>query len=158
MSTHWLTYCDNVTFQCTHEAEPIWDYFDDTMGHPWRHRRREALFPVDMSNMHARTGDELPRTNNSVEAWHHADKHWRPLSEFVEVPNKDKREQLLNQVNIAPINGDFVLHHGDGFTRNATSESSSLFKTLLTEQHWVTWEVLPTVCLCNTVHYLCVIH
>ena len=57
----------------THDnLAPIIDYFEDVyIGRPGR-RRRAPLFPPQMWNMHDRTMDGLPRTNNAVEAWHRA--------------------------------------------------------------------------------------
>ena len=55
------------------ECQPVVDYFEDTyIGRPHlrTRRRRPPTFPHSMGNMHQRSEEELPRTNNSVEGWH----------------------------------------------------------------------------------------
>lgn len=50
---------------------PIADYFENIyIGRRGRRARRTATFPIAMWNMHGRVLDDLPRTNNAVEAWH----------------------------------------------------------------------------------------
>ncbi|XP_025080740.1 uncharacterized protein LOC112556185 isoform X2 [Pomacea canaliculata] len=48
-------------------------YFESTwLGIVQRGRRRRPKFDVAMWNVYNRVGDNLPRTNNSVEGWHRA--------------------------------------------------------------------------------------
>ena len=94
--------CDNNTFP--HEAQEVVDYFEDTwIGRPNRRSaRRPPLFSHDMWNMYSRVLDDLPKTNNSVEAWHrgfetevgaHHPNIWR----FIKCLQK---EQSFNEVRI----------------------------------------------------------
>ncbi|KAF0759986.1 MULE domain-containing protein, partial [Aphis craccivora] len=49
------------------------DYFKDTwIGHSTRNRRRPPKFQTSMWNCYERVLKNKPRTNNSVEGWHHA--------------------------------------------------------------------------------------
>src|SRR5277367_4149425 len=49
------------------------DYWEDIyFGRQRRNRRREPTFPIELWSMHDRLSHGLPRTNNSVEGWHHA--------------------------------------------------------------------------------------
>lgn len=53
------------------ESRAVADYFEDAyIGRPQRRGRRQPIFAIEMWNMHNRAGDELPKTNNSVEGWH----------------------------------------------------------------------------------------
>ena len=53
--------------------QPILDHIEDNyIDHMRRGHFRPARFPMSMWNMHDRVLDNLPRTNNSVEGWHHA--------------------------------------------------------------------------------------
>jgi len=55
------------------ELEPIYNYWEDTyIGRLRRNRRSAPTFAVEFWNMRSRVTDGLPRTNNSVEGWHHA--------------------------------------------------------------------------------------
>jgi hypothetical protein len=50
---------------------PIVDYWEDNyIGRLRRNRRANPRFAIDLWNVHDRLVDGLPRTNNSVEAWH----------------------------------------------------------------------------------------
>lgn len=52
---------------------PVNDYWEDNyVGRRRRGRRGNPRFPINLWNMRDRLNDGLPRTNNSVEAWHHA--------------------------------------------------------------------------------------
>ena len=47
------------------------NYFEDTyIGRQIRRTRRAPLFQLSLRNIHNRTIEDLPRTNNIVEAWH----------------------------------------------------------------------------------------
>ena len=48
------------------------DYFEDTnIGKPHRRCRRSPIFDIDIWNVYSRVLDDLPKSNNSVEGWHH---------------------------------------------------------------------------------------
>ena len=52
---------------------PIMDYFEDTyIGKPHRICRRSPIFNIDIWNMYSRVLDDIPKSNNSVEGWHHS--------------------------------------------------------------------------------------
>ncbi|KAL3852100.1 hypothetical protein ACJMK2_015786 [Sinanodonta woodiana] len=48
------------------------DWEDTYIGRRRRNRRANPRFAVEMWNLHDRVNENLPRTNNSVEAWHRA--------------------------------------------------------------------------------------
>jgi len=51
----------------------VYDYWEDNyIGRLRRRRRAAPTFPIALWNMRSRVTDGLPRTNNSVEGWHHA--------------------------------------------------------------------------------------
>ena len=51
----------------------IMDYFEDTyLAKPHRRYRRSPIFDIDIWNMYSRVLDDLPKSNNSVEGWHHS--------------------------------------------------------------------------------------
>ena len=57
------------------DLEPLFDYFEDTwIGWPSRRggARKNPTFPINVWSIHDRVTEGLPRTNNSVEGWHHA--------------------------------------------------------------------------------------
>jgi hypothetical protein len=55
------------------ELARVYDYWEDNyVGRLRRNRRSAPTFPIALWNMRARVADGLPRTNNSVEGWHHA--------------------------------------------------------------------------------------
>ena len=56
------------------ELAPVYDYCEDNYIGRLRSRRRRAAptFPIPSWNMRSRVTDGQPRTNNSVEGWHHA--------------------------------------------------------------------------------------
>ena len=48
-------------------------YFEATwIGVVQRGRRRRPLFAISLWNVHSRVVQDLPRTNNSIEGWHHS--------------------------------------------------------------------------------------
>ena len=69
-----VTAFETVQENAPDDVIPVFNYFEDTwIGRPIiRNRRRPPTFPPEMWSIHQRTIDELPRTNNSVEAWHRA--------------------------------------------------------------------------------------
>ena len=53
------------------EVEPVIDYWKGTyIGRQRRARRAPPLLAIEIWNVRGRFTDGLPRTNNSVEAWH----------------------------------------------------------------------------------------
>ena len=85
--------------------QAVIDYFKDTYidrPRPGGHHR-VLLFDLGLWNMYNQTLDDLPRTNNAVEGWHHSfqanvgachPNFWKLIDIL-------KREQILTQVNIA---------------------------------------------------------
>lgn len=64
---------DDLVDNCPSELTPLTDYWEDTyVGRQRRRRRANPRFALDLWNMRDRVNDNLPRTNNSVEAWHRA--------------------------------------------------------------------------------------
>ena len=64
---------DELNDNHSDELEPIYNYWEDTYIERLRCNRRSApTFAVEFWNMRSRVADGLPRTNNSVEGWHHA--------------------------------------------------------------------------------------
>nr|XP_033798636.1 uncharacterized protein LOC117359609 [Geotrypetes seraphini] len=65
-------------FQTLEESRPdeltlVYDYWEDNyIGRLRPNGRRVPPFPIPLWNMRSRVEDGLPRTNNSVEGWHHA--------------------------------------------------------------------------------------
>ena len=59
-----------------HQAglDDVLDYFEGSYIGTFQRNapRRPPLFPIELWNMFNRTDDELPRTNNSIEGWHHS--------------------------------------------------------------------------------------
>jgi len=50
---------------------PLANYWEDTyIGRQRRGRRANPRFSIELWNVRERLVDNLPRTNNSVEAWH----------------------------------------------------------------------------------------
>ena len=89
------------------QAAPILDYFEAYIGRPRPDGdgRGNPLFPIAMWNVHVRTLEDRPRTNNNLEGWHRrfqADiggQHpnlWR----FLDVL---KREEAVTSVQIAQM-------------------------------------------------------
>ena len=87
------------------DAQAVIDYFEDTYIGRLRHggHRRIPLFELGLWNMYKQTLNDLPRTNNAVEGWHHSfqanvgayhPNFWK----FIDIL---KHEQNLTQVNIA---------------------------------------------------------
>jgi hypothetical protein len=64
---------DDLVEASQEEIVPLADYWEDTyIGRRRRNRRANPRFAVEMWNVHDRVNENLPRTNNSVEAWHRA--------------------------------------------------------------------------------------
>ena len=94
------------------DAQAVIDYSEDTyIGglRPGGHRRIQ-LFELGLWNMYNQTLNDLSRTNNAVEGWHHSfqanvgtchPNFWK----FIDIL---KREQNLTQVNIALLSWGFL--------------------------------------------------
>lgn len=55
------------------EVKPVYEYWEENyVGKLIFNRRENPRFPIRLWNMRDRVNDGLPRTNNSVEAWHHS--------------------------------------------------------------------------------------
>ena len=89
------------------QAAPILDYFEAYIGRPRPDGdgRGNPLFPIAMWNVHVRTLEDRPRTNNNLEGWHRrfqayiGGQHpnlWR----FLDVL---KREEAVTSVQIAQM-------------------------------------------------------
>jgi len=83
---------------------PMINYFEDTwIGRPNRRNgRRPPMFSVNMWNCYESVIQDLPRTNNSVEGWHHAfnaalGANHVSIWKFIRFL---KHEQLLQEVSI----------------------------------------------------------
>jgi hypothetical protein len=64
---------DTLVENSPNEMNDLIDYWEDSyIGRQRRHRRAEPRFPVRVWNVRDRVIEGLPRTNNSVEAWHRA--------------------------------------------------------------------------------------
>ncbi|KAL3886733.1 hypothetical protein ACJMK2_026711 [Sinanodonta woodiana] len=64
---------DDLMDASPEEIVPLADYFEDTyIGRRRRNRRANPRFAVEMWNVHDCVNENLPGTNNSVEAWHRA--------------------------------------------------------------------------------------
>jgi len=81
------------------------DYWEDNfIGRQRRNRRGNPRFAITLWNMHDRVNDGLPRTNNSVEAWHRsfqqtADCHHPSVYKLVDQFRKeqDHVEQMVER-------------------------------------------------------------
>ena len=66
-----ITAFDQLTDECFDELQPLVDYWEDNYIRRIRRNRRGNLrFAVAIWNVHNRVVNDLPRTNNSIEAWH----------------------------------------------------------------------------------------
>jgi hypothetical protein len=64
---------DTLNESRPHELAALYDYWEDNyIGRLRRNRRANPLFDIALWNVRGRVADGLPRTNNSVEGWHHA--------------------------------------------------------------------------------------
>ena len=63
--------CLVIRNQYDGDADEVLDYFENTyIGRFLRNApRRPPLFPIELWNRFHRTAEELPRTNNNIEAW-----------------------------------------------------------------------------------------
>ncbi len=82
-------------------------YFETTwLGVIQRGRRRRPIFDIDMWSVNSRVKNNLPRTNNSVEGWHHAfnkrvSVRHPTLSKLI---RKLRKEQASNELSIEQVN------------------------------------------------------
>ena len=83
-------------------AQEVIDFFEDTyIGrlHPDGHRQ-VPLFQLSLWNVYSQTLNDLPRTNNAVEGWHHSfqvnvEAYYPNFWKFIDIL---KHEQNLTQV------------------------------------------------------------
>ena len=66
--------CAVIVNQYDGDADEVLDYFENTYVGRFRRNapRRSPLFPIELWNMFNRTAEELPRTNDNIEAWHNS--------------------------------------------------------------------------------------
>ena len=58
---------------CPRQLDPVFDYWEDNyVGRQRCNRRAAPLFAIQLWNVRDQVTDGLPRTNNSVAAWHRA--------------------------------------------------------------------------------------
>ena len=67
----------------------------------YRSGEHSPVFPHDLWNVHDRVSEAVPRTNNSIDAWHHSFQRslqcWHPtLWKFIDALKKEERLQRLN--------------------------------------------------------------
>jgi hypothetical protein len=88
-------------------AAPILDYFEGYIGRPRPNDQGRAnpLFPLEMWNVHDRTVEGRPRTNNHVEGWHRRFQANIGASHpnFWHFLDVMKREESLTRVEIAQM-------------------------------------------------------
>lgn len=64
---------EDLVDDCPPQLKPVIDYWEDNyIGRQRRGRRANPKFSIQIWNMRSRVASHLPRTNNSVEAWHRA--------------------------------------------------------------------------------------
>jgi len=112
------------------ECRPITDYFEDSyIGRPQRRGRRQSTYALGMWNMHLRSENELPKTNNSVEGWHRSFQSnvgsfhptiWKFIG-FIQ------REQALQQVHCA----QFLAGHPSQPPRKKYADSNARILTIV---------------------------
>ena len=100
---------DFVTCMAEKGGEAFIDYFEDTwIGRPPRRQgaeRRAPMFPIELWNQYERTMSDMPRTNNSIEAWHNrmqslVGAYFPHVFRFID---SIKKEQSLNKNTITQI-------------------------------------------------------
>ena len=104
------------------ELAPVYDYWEDNyIGRLRRNRRSAPTFPTAFWNMRSRVADCLPRTNNSLEGWHHAFQssvscHHPNICKLIEhiQAEQDHTEQLIARFN-AGNQTDAIQELGCGF-------------------------------------------
>ena len=64
---------DELSEECPDALIPVLDSWEDNfIGRRRRNRRAQPRFAATVWNVRERVEDGLPKTNNSVEGWHHA--------------------------------------------------------------------------------------
>ena len=92
--------------------DSLFDYFENTFIGGLRANtrvgaRKPALFPAKIWNVYERVLDNLPRTNNSVEGWHHVfDKsvncHHPDVYHFINLLRKEEDNVRSDVVRASP--------------------------------------------------------
>ena len=67
-------FCVVIQNQYDRDADEVLDYFEDTYIGRFRRNapRRPPLFPIELWSIFNRTAEELPRTNDNIEAWYNS--------------------------------------------------------------------------------------
>jgi len=105
-----LTAFDSLADNSPPEMNTLVEYWEDTyVGPQRRHRRADPRFAISMWNVRERTTLGLPRTNNSVEAWHRAfqqtlDCHHPSVYKLVD---QFRKEQDSVEIAMARFNSGF---------------------------------------------------
>ena len=117
------------------DAQAVIDYFEDTNIGRLRPGgyRLIPLFELGLWNMYNQTLNDLPRTNNAVEGWHHsfpanAGAYHPNFWKFIDIL---KREQNLTQVNIAQAQAG----HQPEPQRRRYLESNQRIKNIVQDYH-----------------------
>ena len=110
-----------LTSSITDETEDLLNdflvYYESTwLGITQRGRRRRPIFDVDVWSVYTRVQDNLPRTNNSLEGWHHAFKrrlnitHPTVLKLLKVIRNEQAANEILKEQASMGI-GTQEIHH-----------------------------------------------
>ena len=99
---------DLITDEFDDDAEKLLDYFEATwIGAPKKRGtgRKKPAFPLELWNVYDRVCADLPRSNNSIEGWHHAfaDRVAIAHPTITKLADKIRREQSKFEVEIAQI-------------------------------------------------------
>ena len=99
---------DLITDEFDDDAEKLLDYFEATwIGAPKKRGtgRKKTEFPLELWNVYDRVCADLPRSNNSIEGWHHAfaDRVAIAHPTITKLADKIRREQSKFEVEIAQI-------------------------------------------------------
>ena len=90
------------------DLDDLFNYFEDSyIGRPYRRRRKDPFFRIELWNIYDRIERNLPKTNNAVEGWHRAFQtslgHNHPtVYKFVEFLRleQDHTEKKLTRLNV----------------------------------------------------------
>ena len=106
--------CVVIRNQYDGDADEVLDYFEDTYIGRFRRNasRRPPLFHIELWNMSHRTAEDLPRTNNNIEAWHNSFQanvsfphptYWKFLDILLREERIVRVRILQNQAGHAPV-------------------------------------------------------
>ena len=129
------------------EVGPLLDYFEYTfMGRPRRHGKIEVLFPVDsMEHQHQ---DQRRTTHyQQLSGIMLSGETLSPTTHICGVYSACSTVSISSNRSILHMSSVAMNIHPNGvFTSTATSESSAVYMALPTKTHWITCDVLPTIC------------